>query len=97
MVSAVLRHFTAHSYGFGVSAKNPFRPHTSARVLSVDSDAARGEHTEREREREPNFGFPLLPDDISTWHLDSVRFGISEVGQERYHARQVRILQYVRS
>ena len=71
----------------------------SARVLSVDSDAARGEHTERERERErePNFGFPLLPDDISTWHLDSVRFGISEVGQERYHARQVRILQYVRS
>ena len=71
----------------------------SARVLSVDSDAARGEHTEREREREreTNFGFPLLPDEISTWHLDSVRFGISEVGQERYHARQVRILQYVRS
>ena len=27
-VSAVLRHFIANSYGFGVSAKNPFRSHT---------------------------------------------------------------------
>ena len=27
-VSAVLRHFSANSYGFDVSAKNPFRLHT---------------------------------------------------------------------
>ena len=32
-VLAVLRHFTAHSYGFSVSAKNLFRSHTNYTVL----------------------------------------------------------------
>ena len=44
----------------------------SAKVLSVDADAARGE----KRECAPDL-FP--PDDISTRHLDFTGFGISSV------------------
>ena len=38
-VSAVLWHFIANSYGFGVSAKNPFRSHTTKnRNLNLNDD-----------------------------------------------------------